>query len=297
MAGIQTPLTQIERRPVVDDLTVVIPTLGRAILEECLHWIALGSRWPAKLIVVDQSSSPVVGGWLTRLRSSGLEAEHVPSSQRGRAAAVNRGIERVRTRFMAVTDDDCFVEPDWLKNMADQVHAHPEAIVTGRVEAAGDEDALVLVTSRLPRIQRRPGLKYDCMCGGNMGAAIDVINWVGLLDEDPCLLAGEDGEYSYRALRSGVPIIYAPEAGVRHFAWRNTTQRAGRYRDYARSLGGFYGKYLRRGDWFIALRLAITLLRAFRRWLRGRIVGRHERVNVIEFLSGVFAGWQGGRSS
>jgi hypothetical protein len=26
-------------------------------------------------------------------------------------------------------------------------------------------------------------------------------------------------------------------------------------------------------------------------------VGRHERVNVSEFLSGVFAGWQSGRSS
>jgi GT2 family glycosyltransferase len=298
MDGIQTPdLSPLESRPVVDDITVVIPTLGRPILEESLHWIALGTRWPARIIVVDQSSSPVIAGWLARLRSFGLKAEHVPSSQRGRAAAVNRGIERVRTRFVAVTDDDCFVEPDWLENLAAGLCENPEAIITGRVEAAGDERVPVVVTSRTARIQRRPGLKYDSMCGGNMGVAITVIQRVGLFDEDPCVSAGEDCEYSYRALRSGVPIIYAPEVGVRHFGWRDASQQESRYRDYARSLGGFYGKYLRRGDWFIALRIVITLLRALRRRLRGLIIGSHERVNMTELLSGVLAGWRSGRSS
>jgi glycosyltransferase involved in cell wall biosynthesis len=92
-----------EQRPVLDDVTVVIPTLGRPILEESLSRIASGTAWPAKIIVVDQSSSSVIAGWLAGLRASGLSAEHVPSSQRGRAAAVNRGIERVQSRLLAVT--------------------------------------------------------------------------------------------------------------------------------------------------------------------------------------------------
>jgi GT2 family glycosyltransferase len=195
---------------------------------------------------------------------------------------------------VAVTDDDCFVEADWVRNIAACLCENPEAIITGRVEAVGAEEALVIVNSRIPRIQRRPGLKYDSMCGGNLGVAIAVIDRVGLFDEDPCLLASEDGEYSYRALRSGVPIIYAPEVGVRHFGWRDATERASRHRDYARSLGGFYGKYLRRGDWFIAMRLVITLIRALRRWLRGLIIGSHETVNLTELLSGVLAGWRKG---
>jgi hypothetical protein len=61
MAAMQgVDLTKIESRPVVDDITLVIPTLDRSILEESLLWIALGTRWPAQIIVVDQSSSLII---------------------------------------------------------------------------------------------------------------------------------------------------------------------------------------------------------------------------------------------
>jgi hypothetical protein len=39
-------IKQIEPRPIMDDITVVIPTLGRPILEESLYWIATGTAWP-----------------------------------------------------------------------------------------------------------------------------------------------------------------------------------------------------------------------------------------------------------
>ena len=44
----------IEPRPILTDISIVIPTLGRAILEETLYWIVAGSSWPAGVIVVDQ---------------------------------------------------------------------------------------------------------------------------------------------------------------------------------------------------------------------------------------------------
>ena len=60
--GIATP-----HRPVVADLTVLVPTLGRDLLASCLRSIALGDAWPMELVVVDQSSSPKVAGWLREL--------------------------------------------------------------------------------------------------------------------------------------------------------------------------------------------------------------------------------------
>jgi GT2 family glycosyltransferase len=290
-----------EQRPVLDDVTVVIPTLGRPILEESLSRIASGTAWPAKIIVVDQSSSSVIAGWLAGLRASGLSAEHVPSSQRGRAAAVNRGIERVQSRFLAVTDDDCFVEPDWLEKMAAKLHENPDAIISGRVESEGDEPVLVVVSSPKPAVQRRPRFRSDSMCGGNMGAAIGVLKRIGLFDEDRCLRTAEDSEYSYRALRSGTPIIYAPDVAVRHFGWRRESERATQYRDYARSHAGFFGKYLSRGDWFIAVRVSIHLLRSLKRWGRGVLTANRDlalngRAYVIELLPGIVAGWRSGRS-
>jgi GT2 family glycosyltransferase len=292
----------VDPRPVLDDLTVVIPTVGRVILECCLHHIAIGSAWPARLIVVDQSSGPTVATWLAQLRSLGLDTEYVPSSQRGRAAGVNRGLERVTTRFVAVTDDDCFVDHHWLANMVANLRHHPEAIVTGRVESAGDEAVLVVVNSRTPAIQRRPRLKYDSMCGGNMAVALETIQRIGLLDEDPCLRTSEDGEFAYRALRAGTAILYAPEVAVRHFGWRAAAERATQYRDYARSHAGFFGKYLRRGDWFIALRTLIHFVRALRRWLRGvltadRDLALNGRAYVVELFPGLIAGWRSGKPS
>jgi GT2 family glycosyltransferase len=293
---------EIEPRPVLKDVTVVIPTLGRAILEESLYWIVVGSVWPGGVIVVDQGLNQQVAAWIEALRSIGINTEYVSSTQRGRAAGINRGLELVKTRFVAITDDDCFVSADWLKNMVAHLHDNPAAIITGRVEPANSEEVVVTVTSLTPAIYHRPRLKFDAMSGGNMGTSMAVIERVGLFDEDSCLRTAEDGEWSYRALRSGVPIIYAPEVSVRHYGWRDESQRAGQYKDYARSHGGFYGKYLRKGDWFIALRVVIHHLRALRRWLRGIITDDQElalyaRAYLTGLLPGIIAGMRRSKAS
>jgi GT2 family glycosyltransferase len=242
-----------------------------------------------------------VAVWIAGLRSFGVDAEHVLSSERGRAAALNRGLERVSTRFVAVTDDDCFVEPDWLRNLVARLRETPNAIITGRMEPEGDEPVVAVSTSRKPAVHCRPQLKNDSLNGGDMGVPMAVIECIGMFDEDPCLSSAEDREYSYRALRSGVQIVYAPEVVVRHFGWRNAGERAAQYQNYARSHGGFYGKYLRRGDWFIALQVVIHLLRALRRWLRGVITTNRElclsgRAYLTGLLPGIVAGWRNGRS-
>jgi GT2 family glycosyltransferase len=274
----------------LDDVTVVIPTLGRPILEECLYWIVTGSAWPGGLIVVDQSSSQQVAGWIECLQRVGINAEHVPSDQRGRAAGLNVGLDRVQTRFVAVTDDDCFVEANWLETMASRLRDWPEAMVTGRIEAAG-EGVTILNTSQIPAVYHHPRLKFDTMSGGNMGASMAVVQQVGLFDQDPRLRTAEDAEWAYRALRAGVPIVYAPEVAVSHVGWRSEEQRVLQYREYARSHGGFYGKYLRKGDGFIALRVIVHYLRALRRWLRGAITGNREMTLFARaYLGGMLAG-------
>jgi GT2 family glycosyltransferase len=287
-----TRMTSLEPRPVLDDLTVVIPTLGRPILEESLSRIASGTAWPAKLIVVDQSSSDTVAGWLARLCRCGLNAEHVPSRQRGKPAALNRGIERVTTRILAIIDDDCFAEPDWLKLLRQHIYNNPDCVITGPAHPAGSEVPVSAVTGKSLSISRRPGIKFDTFCGSNMGARVAVIHKVGMFDEDPCFIAAaEDCDWAYRALTARVPIIYAPDVVVHHFGWRDADQRYSRYQLYARSHGSFYGKYLRRGDWLIALRALIHHLRALKRWVTGAITGNREQMlNGRAYLTGLLPG-------
>jgi GT2 family glycosyltransferase len=281
-------------KPVLEDISIVIPTLGRDILEQSLFWILVGSTWPGCLIVVEQGANPKVADWLKRVQEIGIRVKHILSNQRGRSAGINRGLEQADTQFVAITDDDCFVGEDWLHNMADRLRLNPEAVVTGRVEAAGEE-MIIVVTSTMPAVHRRPRIKFDSMSGGNMGTSLSIFQEVGLFEEDPVMATAEDAEWSYRALRRGVAIVYDPDVCLWHFGWRDQEKRVEQYHLYALSHGGFYGKYLRKGDLFILLRALVHLTRAFRRWIVGRITrdeenARNGRAYCLGLLPGIVAG-------
>lgn len=283
-------MTDSKPRPILEDISVVIPTLGRELLQECLYWLITGSAWPGCLIVVEQGSNPDVAKWLKQVQEIGIRVKHILSSQRGRSAGINRGLEQADTPFVAITDDDCFVREDWLVNMASRLQMSPDAVVTGRVEAAGEE-MIIVVTSTMPAIHRRPRIKFDSMSGGNMGTSLAVFRKVGLFEEDPVMATAEDAEWSYRALRMDVAIIYDPSVCLWHFGWRDSRERTEQYRHYALSHGGFYGKYLRRGDLFILLRALVHFARAFRRWMVGRLTGNEENaLNGRAYCLGLFPG-------
>lgn len=282
--------------PVVDRLSVVVPTLGRPMLEGCLDAIATGTRWPAELVVVDQGASPTVAAKLADLRSAGLCAVHLPSAQTGIAAATNRGLERVRTPFVAVTHDDCRPYSTWLEMLDRRLEHAGQAVVTGRVEPVGDGEILTIQTSPVAAVHTRPRIDGDVLFPPNMAFPLSVIGRIGWLDEHPSLrVAGEDNDWAYRSLREGVPIIYEPAAVVGHLARFHLEDLPGLHRRYARGQGSFYGKWLRRGDPFIARRALRDLTRA--PWLLARgLVTRNARLiamgqgELLGLAPGIIAG-------
>ncbi len=115
---------------------------------------------------------------------------------------------------------------------------------------------------------------------------------------DENLAQAEDNDWAYRALRAGIPIVYAPEVVVEHFHWRNPDQLAAVYRAYARSQGAFYGKHLRRGDWWMAVRTGDYVLRSANVLLQGLVTNNRTKManaysKITHLLSGVFAGLRG----
>ena len=279
------------------ELTLVIPTLGRPILRRMLGAVTAGDTWPARVVVVDQGRSAGIAELAEEMRGAGLDVQYVPSERKGRSAGLNDGIARVTTPFVVITDDDCLVAPDWARRLGERLRRHAPAIVTGRVDAGEGEAQLAVVTSEIEEIQRRPRLRFDRLSGGNMGLSLEVARRVGPFAEAPSMRTAEDNEYAYRALRAGVPIVYAPDVVVQHLGWRDAGQREDQYRGYALSQGGFFGWYLRQGDAFIALRVAVHLLRSLRRWLVASLRGDSEmalngRAYVQGLLPGLRAGWR-----
>jgi GT2 family glycosyltransferase len=289
-----TPVQAVDR-----EITLVIPTLGRAILRRTLESVAAGDRWPAQIVIVDQGRQAGIAALAEELRGRGLGVRYLPSDRIGKSVALNMGMAQVQTPYLAIVDDDCPVAPDWLARMGERLRRHTAAIVTGRVDAGEGEVQLAVVTSESEVIQRRPALRFDRLSGGNMGMPLDIAQQVGPFSEDPVMRHAEDTEFAYRALRAGVPIVYAPEVVVRHLGWRDEAAREDRYRNYARSHSAFFGKYLRQGDRFMVLRALVHLLRALRRWASGALRGdvetaRNGKAYVTELLPGLREGWRSG---
>jgi len=282
---------------IVPDVTVVIPTLGRPILEKCLDSIRLGSCLPAAIIVVDQGGSDDIDRWLDQLGQEGVVTRHDRMDGAGRAAGLNRGLKQVATPFALVTDDDCEVDVEWVRKMADRLRQEPGIAVTGAVLPGGSEPVLSTVRDTRSSTAWRPRLTYDRLSGGNCGFSRHVLEKVGLFDEDPCMRFAEDGEWAYRALRRGIGIAYEPAARVTHHGWRASGERLDQYRGYARTHAAFFGKYLRRGDMFIAARAIVHVGRALVRWIRGllhrdRELAANGRAYVTQFIPGAVEGFR-----
>ena len=287
--------TVIDRQ--THELTVVIPTLGRSILRGTLDALAQGSVRPAEVIIVDQGRRDELAAMAAKYTAAGMPVAWIPSHQTGRSAGLNDGMSRVRTEYTAITDDDCVPAPDWVEGIVRELSLRPDAILTGRVKAGGQEPVLSVVLSEKAIEQRRPSLRFDRLSGGNMAIATSLARRLGPFQEAACMRTAEDAEFAYRALRAGVPIRYAPQVVVTHQGWRDPAQRSSQYRDYGLSQGGFYGLYLRRGDLFIALRAIVHLGRSLKRWLLGRLRNDDEmavngRAYVKGLLPGLIAGWR-----
>lgn len=285
----------VERATAVD-VSIVIPTVGRELMEGCLESIARGTVWPAEVIVVDQGGTSLMASWIDRLTRFGLTITHVRSEETGIAAGTNRGLERVRTPFVATTHDDCRVSINWLETIDKRVRAVGDAILTGRVEPEGEGIVLTIVTSPDPKKYTKPMIDRDVLFPPNMAFPIRLLDRIGYLDEHPSLrLAGEDNEWAYRALRARVPIVYDPDIVVSHQAWQSRDALRSLYRRYARGQGAFYGKYLRQADPFIARRALRDLVRAPWLLFRGAFSRNSELIamglgEVTGLPSGLLAG-------
>ena len=284
---------------VLEDITVIIPTVGRPILSNCLNSIAGGTSLPGCLIVIDQGSNPDVKIWIGDIVSKGVNAIHVQSHERSPSSARNAGIAQVKTKFFAAIDDDCIAASNWLDAMAACLEKRPNDIITGRVEPAGDGNPPSVVTFPEPRQYLRPSIRLmNPITTGNYGCSLETMRKIGPFDIN--LFTAEDADWGYRALKLGVAIYYEPGVIVHHFHWRNISDLRRTYDEYAWGQGAFFGKHLKQGDWSMVLRSLITFYRGLKSLLFGWIKNDETRIligiaRMTHFFPGLLNGLWGFR--
>lgn len=136
MAETTSPST----RPFV---SVVVPALNCAEDVDGFAEAMQQQDYPAdhfEIIVVDNGSSDDT---FERARAAGMIA--LQRKEKGRARALNTGIEAARGEIILTTDLSCLAEPHWIRAVVETFSAHPEAgCVAGEIKLHKTQDSTVI---------------------------------------------------------------------------------------------------------------------------------------------------------
>lgn len=185
--------------------TVVVPTIGRPCLAECLRSLAEAPGLPPhEVVVVDDRTAPddelplrAAGPLLDRVRI-------LRTGGKGPAAARNAGWRTVETPWTVFLDDDVQVLPDWSRLLAEDLRE------------AGEEIGGIQGQLRVPLPQdRRPtdwerntkGLENAAWATADMAYRTDALARVGGFDERFPRAFREDADLALRVQRAGWSLV------------------------------------------------------------------------------------------
>jgi GT2 family glycosyltransferase len=199
-------------------LSVVIPCYGRLELTRRMVSSLAASPDRFQVILVDDASPEPLERALEGFESR-LDLEYLRQPRRrGPAAARNRAIAAARHPFIAFTDNDCIVRPDWARELATHLQdASPKvAGVGGRTLAVGTD-----VISRYYSYHKLldPYLnqgRYLYVVTANCAFRRSALEEVDGFDEDLLQPGGEDPGLCFKLLERGYLLNYRPEAIVHH---------------------------------------------------------------------------------
>jgi GT2 family glycosyltransferase len=263
-------------------VTVGVATCGRPDgLARCLAALTRQSSPPAQVIVVDQDPSEAAREAVGL--SSLSDARYLDQPRLGLSASRNLALEAADQPLLAVTDDDCAPDPDWLASVAAALDRPPRPdAVTGPILPLGEQPAgtyaVSLRESRIALDHTGPIQPWIVGSGANFCAPVDVLRGVGGWDER--LGAGspgraaEDSELILRLLDAGRTIRYEPAAVVRH-EWQTRAKRLASRWSYGYGIGAMCGIRLAGRDG-LALRMLGGYARLHMRPLLGAL-GRGDR--------------------
>jgi glycosyltransferase involved in cell wall biosynthesis len=179
---------------VLPSVSIVIPTYRRpGQLGECLQSLARLDypRDLLEVVVVDDGGPTPLDPVVAPFRST-LGLTLLRQANGGPAAARNTGVERATGDYLAFTDDDCLVDPGWLRALA-AVWAERPGSMAGGVTLNGAPGTCSAANMALPA-----------------GAFRDLGGF------DPDFRAAEDRDLCDRWLQRGHRIVLTPAAQVHH---------------------------------------------------------------------------------
>lgn len=253
----ERPDTGVDEPPV----TVVIGTRERPRdIRRAIPGVLRSDYTNFEFLIVDQSPGDETERIVERFAKVDPRIRYVRDQRQGLARAQNLALELARTEIIAITDDDCDVDPGWLRSIVRAFQSDPElGLLFGEVVPEDEEtaDQGFIVGYHVPKRRRLKGRLAKRLDGGiSASMAVRRSVWQAVKGMDEVLGPGshfpncEDGDFAYRVLKAGYPMLHLPEARVLHYGLRDWSSSSQLTRRTYLSIAAAYFKHVRCGDLF-----------------------------------------------
>jgi len=243
---------------------------ARDYLERCLQSIFQNKgNLDIEIWVVDNNSSD---GSIEMIKGKFPEVNLIRNKDNiGFARANNQVIRKSNSPYILLLNPDTIVYPGTLKTLANFLDKHSDVAMVGpkilnedssiQYECARHfptvwSEFFVLTTlyKRFPKNKlfgyylmsywnHNDRKEVDCISGSCMMIRKDVLDRIGLLDED-FFMYGEDTDLCYRIKQAGYKIWYIPEVKIIHFGGKSTEQAIDLFvREARKSMQRYFEKH------------------------------------------------------
>lgn len=248
-----------EKTPLPCTFSIIIPTYKRPDrLVECIRSLA-GLNYDRRhfeVIVVDDGSGTLaqVEEVLRPLRDK-IEIRLIEQPHAGPAAARNFGARQAAFEYLAFTDDDCRLDPEWLAAYSRQFAVSPHCLAGGdTINALADNiysQASQLLVSYLYGYYQTKGAPF--LASNNIALSRTLFDQLHGFDERFPLAGGEDRDFCARAVQEGHELAFVPGAIVHHFHALSLRRFIRQHKNYGRGALFFHKVNADRGGGKIKL--------------------------------------------
>lgn len=310
--GLKEPLSQLDakfslKEPINATFSLIICTRNRTeALSRCLRSLERLSYRPLEIIVVDNAPS---SDETRQLVSSLPSIRYILEPRPGLSVARNTGIKASQGEFIAFTDDDALIHPDWLLRLYQGFKTPDIMAVTGLMLPAELETESQFIfeagvtnfiwgyrqrtfNADFFRDTRRVGAPvWRIGAGVNMAFRRQIFDKVGYFDER--LGAGasgcsEDSEMWYRIVAEGYSCRYEPTAVVFHYHRRESENFQAQIYQYMRGhVTALLIQFARYQHWGNLYRLFVDLPKYYLGLLLKTVLNWNRKM-AQPYLSGIW---------
>ncbi len=200
-----------------------------------------------ELIVVDDGSSDSTHDYLGGL-SQCDKIRSVVQAHRGPAAARNAGVRIARGEWIACTDDDCRVPPDWLRKFAGEIRKSAPDVIGGAVRNCSEGIFSALsqeMNSWYIGYLRNHG-RTEFLTSNNIAYSTAAVRNAGGFNEHFLRPGAEERELNLLIINRGGCCTFLPENIVDHYHDMSPRDFFRQQQNYGR--GSFVLEYSARGN-------------------------------------------------